>query len=77
MQRVVQSQTQFDLSKYLNSDGRIRWVIVNQEYLRGTICNEELIEIYRKWRDQDEYAVLGTAIVSLVCQICTTYCIIG
>ena len=57
MQRVVQSQTQFDLSKYLNSDGQIRWVIVNQEYLRGTICNEELIEIYRKWRDQDEYAV--------------------
>ncbi len=57
MQRTVQNQTQFDLSKYLNSDGQIRWVIVNQEYLRGTICNEELIEIYRKWRDQDEYAV--------------------
>ena len=57
MQRTEISQAQFDLSKYLNVDGQIRWVIVNQEYLRGVITNEELIEIYRKWRDQDEYAV--------------------
>ena len=57
MQKVIKNQTQFDLSKYLNADGQIRWVIVNQEYLRGVITNEELIEIYRKWRNQNEYAV--------------------
>ena len=46
------------LSNYANSRGKIRLVKVRDCWNRGVISDNELIELYKTWRDQNEYLVL-------------------
>ena len=46
------------LSDYTNSRGKIRLAKVRDCLKRGVISDNELIDIYKNWRDQNEYLVL-------------------
>ncbi len=46
------------LSDYANSRVKIRLVKVRDCWNRGVISDNELIELYKNWRDQSEYLVL-------------------
>jgi len=46
------------LSDYTNSRGKIRLVKVRDCWNRGVISDNELIELYKNWRDQSEYLIL-------------------
>ena len=42
------------LSEYTNSRGKIRLVKVRDCLNRGVISDDDLIELYKNWRDQSE-----------------------
>ncbi len=46
------------LSEYTNSRGKIRLVKVRDCLNRGVISDDDLIELYKNWRDQSEYLIL-------------------
>jgi len=46
------------LSDYTNSRGKIRLAKVRDCLNRGVISDNDLIELYKNWRDQNEYLVL-------------------
>jgi len=46
------------LSDYTNSRGKIRLAKVRDCLNRGVISDNDLIELYKNWRDQSEYLVL-------------------
>ena len=46
------------LSDYTNSRGKIRLVKVRDCLNRGVISDNDLIELYKNWRDQNEYLIL-------------------
>jgi len=46
------------LSDYTNSRGKIRLVKVRDCLKRGLVSDNKLIDLYKNWRDQDEYLVL-------------------
>ena len=46
------------LSDYANSRGKIRLAKVRDCLNRGVISDSDLVELYRNWRDQNEYLVL-------------------
>ena len=46
------------LSEYTNSRGKIRLVKVRDCLNRGVISDNDLIELYKNWRDQSEYLIL-------------------
>ncbi len=46
------------LSDYTNSRGKIRLGKVRDCLNRGVISDNDLIELYKNWRDQNEYLVL-------------------
>jgi len=46
------------LSDYTNSRGKIRLVKVRDCLNRGVISDDDLIELYKNWRDQSEYLIL-------------------
>jgi len=46
------------LSEYTNSRGKIRLVKVRDCLNRGVISDDDLIELYENWRDQNEYLIL-------------------
>jgi len=46
------------LSDYTNSRGKIRLAKVRDCLNRGVISDNDLIELYKNWRDQDEYLIL-------------------
>jgi len=46
------------LSEYTNSRGKIRLVKVRDCLNRGVISDDDLIELYKNWRDQNEYLIL-------------------
>jgi len=46
------------LSDYTNSRGKIRLAKVRDCLNRGVISDNDLIELYKNWRDQNEYLIL-------------------
>ena len=46
------------LSDFTNSRGKIRLVKVRDCLNRGVISDNDLIELYKNWRDQNEYLIL-------------------
>jgi len=46
------------LSDYANSRGKIRLAKVRDCFNRGVISDNDLVELYKNWRDQNEYLIL-------------------
>jgi len=49
---------QLDLSEYVNDDNQIRLVKARDALKRGILSKEDLVNLYRTWRDQVEFMVL-------------------
>jgi len=46
-------------SRFLNSQGKVRLARVRDELRRGSMAKEELLGVYRRWRDTSEYFVIA------------------
>jgi hypothetical protein len=47
-----------DYSEYENNYGSIRRYYVLKEYLKGSTTEDNVLQIYKKWRDENEFLVL-------------------